>query len=586
MKRYLLTVVISLGVGHGAAPAMAQLTPTFSIDFQSAQRGTEDSFRGIPLNEGMILTTGHAQPNGPPFVQGSLLFDSAPPPGVLVDGVSGLGLRPPGTSLIEVDAISYGSDDGSDFYFSVDEFAVGNTVGFGLPNLHTEGAGNRKEASADVFAAMRSSQLTYNGNIAIADGNGDSRPGLGLIDFNEPNPGLPDTGDNLDALDMNTSPEDLAGPIFFSLNSGFSDPLEDIQNRGTAQFNGYVGGDVLMVSSPGESPLLYAPASMLGLDQFGEDTDDLDAIALQENGDAIFEPYGDNPADQLFFSVRRGSAIIGTNDASGTPIGPGDILMPPSAPQGLPRIAVHAEDLGLAASRKGRSSPLRGDANLNNSVNFQDFVLLSNNFGATGTEWNKGDFNLDNVTNFLDFIIIANYFATSFPSASLASSSQGSDDLTALDTATLCDFWPHIYPPGPDGDETTRDLDMMVDELIAGTNDAIYNFDGDSDIDGDDLDAHLIQKFLTVRGDGDLNAIVNFADFTMISNNFGQSPTGWGEGNFNIDNITNFNDFIILSNNFGYAAVPSVSAPEPATVLLLSVLSWLVRRRSSVKTND
>ena len=527
MKTYIWPAIVGLIVCCGAAPVAGQLTPTFSIDFQSAQRGAQNSFTGVPINEGMILTTGHPQPNGPPFVPGSLMFGGAPVPGLLVDGVSGLGLEPPANNQIEVDAISFGRDKGSDFYFSVDEFAVGSDVSFGLPDLRKEGADNLKEASADVFAAMRSSQLTYGGNVAFADGDGDSRPGLGLTDVNSPSPGFPDAGDNLDALDMNTRPGDLTGPIFFSLDSSFTDPLEGIPNRGTAGFNGFVGGDVLAVSSPGGSPVRYASASMLGLDQFGEDTDDVDAIALQHDGDSKFEPYGVNPDDRLYFSVRRGSAIIGSDDAFGMPIEPGDILLPPFAPQGLPRIAVMAEDLGLATSRSGQTPPPLSGA------------------------------------------------------LTASSSNDESDDLTALDTATMCDYFPNVHPPGPDGDETTHDLDVMVDELIAGTSDAIYNFDGDGDIDGDDLDAHLIQKFLTVRGDGDLNAFVNFADFTMISNNFDRSPTGWGEGNFNIDNITNFNDFIILSNNFGYGAAPSVTAPEPATFLLLSALPWLIRGRKA-----
>ena len=83
-------------------------------------------------------------------------------------------------------------------------------------------------------------------------------------------------------------------------------------------------------------------------------------------------------------------------------------------------------------------------------------------------------------------------------------------------------------------------------------------------------------------GDGDLNGIVNFADFVLLSNSFGQLDTCWDQGNFNLDGITNFADFVILSNNFGtMVPAPADNAvPEPATLLLLmgAVIALRMRR--------
>src|SRR5690606_28957437 len=117
------------------------------------------------------------------------------------------------------------------------------------------------------------------GNFGYIDGNGmvnacgtSVYPGLGLV---EPSP----FGDNLDGLD-----DDVPDPwlprstcTYFSLDSGFVDPIFTVPNSGSAVASGFVGGDVL-VSCPGCTPAVYASALQLGLDFGGPDTDDLDAL--------------------------------------------------------------------------------------------------------------------------------------------------------------------------------------------------------------------------------------------------------------------------------------------------------------------
>src|SRR5438874_9236028 len=112
------------------------------------------------------------------------------------------------------------------------------------------------------------------------------------------------------------------------------------------------------MSCPGCSPVVYATAAQLGLDFFGPDTDDLDALVLHENGIAGYQrstmPYDwlSGASDMLFFSVRRGSAIVGQPDAFfGIPIEQGDILVPTGPAGSLPGIWIAAENLGLATQR-------------------------------------------------------------------------------------------------------------------------------------------------------------------------------------------------------------------------------------------
>jgi hypothetical protein len=55
---------------------------------------------------------------------------------------------------------------------------------------------------------------------------------------------------------------------------------------------------------------------------------------------------------------------------------------------------------------------LVGDANLDGTVNFNDYSIVQNNFGKSSI-WSGGDFNYDGVTNFSDFSLLQNNFGQS-----------------------------------------------------------------------------------------------------------------------------------------------------------------------------
>jgi GH25 family lysozyme M1 (1,4-beta-N-acetylmuramidase) len=56
---------------------------------------------------------------------------------------------------------------------------------------------------------------------------------------------------------------------------------------------------------------------------------------------------------------------------------------------------------------------LKGDANLDGSVNFDDLLKLAASYNAVGTVWTAGDFNYDGLTNFDDLLsLAANYNAS------------------------------------------------------------------------------------------------------------------------------------------------------------------------------
>jgi hypothetical protein len=102
---------------------------------------------------------------------------------------------------------------------------------------------------------------------------------------------------------------------------------------------------------------------------------------------------------------------------------------------------------------------------------------------------------------------------------------------------------------------------------------------------------------LTLPGDADLNGTVDFNDFLVLQNHFGQPNTTFATGDFNFDQQTDFNDFLALQNNFGtsVAGTPFVATaaevkamtafaavvPEPAGLAALG-LGWVAIRRRRV----
>lgn len=389
--------------GFQAIPAAIAVCGTLAVSNVSAalMQGSSTEYRNITFPENITFSIDFQGPTAPDRDEGAILAPNMPLPIEVVGSADpnlgtyerNLGIIPTELGYREVNALSYGRDRGM-LYFSVDEFAVGIPGSPSMRNVFTEGAEGAMEASADVFRYLGQNAPwpidvppSVIGNKQVIDGTD-----LGLQEPNRPTlgsysppagqarqaPDPRDPGDNLDALDIGTTPSDLKGPIYFSLDSGFVDPLETFYvdsepselravdnwtigppppNTGTAVANGFVGGDVIVnvpdASNPSGTNLLYLAASDLGLDLYGRDTDDLNALVLwtRDNSD----PTSFNPdTDRIEFSVRRNSAIIGTPDSRlGLGIEEGDILTLPTEPGLAPSILIPAEALGLVTVRSG-----------------------------------------------------------------------------------------------------------------------------------------------------------------------------------------------------------------------------------------
>jgi hypothetical protein len=83
-------------------------------------------------------------------------------------------------------------------------------------------------------------------------------------------------------------------------------------------------------------------------------------------------------------------------------------------------------------------------------------------------------------------------------------------------------------------------------------------------------------------GDIDGNGTVDFDDFVVLANNFGNAVADHTFGDIDCDGTVQFSDFVVLSANFGSTVGGAASVPEPSSLGLLgfSVLCLgLLRRR-------
>jgi len=121
------------------------------------------------------------------------------------------------------------------------------------------------------------------------------------------------------------------------------------------------------------------------------------------------------------------------------------------------------------------------------------------------------------------------------------------------------------------------DIDLLIRSIGENANDHSLDFNSDDTLDEGDLPALLDQESILL-GDTDLNGFVEFADFLILSSNFG-NVGGWSDGNFDFDGTVGFADFLALSENFGGTSLVAVPEPEFRCLLLAVCCSLGLQRR-------
>ena len=98
---------------------------------------------------------------------------------------------------------------------------------------------------------------------------------------------------------------------------------------------------------------------------------------------------------------------------------------------------------------------------------------------------------------------------------------------------------------------STTDKERMTQRLQAGT----YFVKIYGENRGNLYTLSIYEEKTDLPGDANHDGAVNFADFLIVSGNFGSGRASFEQGDFNGDGFVNFADFLILSGNFGTTAV-------------------------------
>lgn len=85
------------------------------------------------------------------------------------------------------------------------------------------------------------------------------------------------------------------------------------------------------------------------------------------------------------------------------------------------------------------------------------------------------------------------------------------------------------------------------------------------------------------QGDLDGNGVVEFADFLVLSNNFGNEVADHTLGDVDCNGTVEFSDFLALSANFGATTGEPAAVPEPSgralSAIAIMCVGWMRRRR-------
>ncbi len=107
-----------------------------------------------------------------------------------------------------------------------------------------------------------------------------------------------------------------------------------------------------------------------------------------------------------------------------------------------------------------------------------------------------------------------------------------------------------------DGDVDADDIDLLLAEVNAGTNDTDFDLAGDPLlVNQADLDEHIQVILATEYGDANLDHKVDLHDLSLVASRWETiNPGGWADGNFNGDSWVGLDDLSILASNWGWVA--------------------------------
>ena len=136
-----------------------------------------------------------------------------------------------------------------------------------------------------------------------------------------------------------------------------------------------------------------------------------------------------------------------------------------------------------------------------------------------------------------------------------------------------------------DGVVNVTDLDDLTAEVLAGTNDPLFDLDSNGTVDVDDRTVWITDIKDTFVGDANLDGQVNAQDLNALALSWQRmSATSWSQGDFNGDrnvDAADLNELALNWLNDSASAAPLPAVPEPSSIMLLFgvVLLGLIHRR-------
>lgn len=122
------------------------------------------------------------------------------------------------------------------------------------------------------------------------------------------------------------------------------------------------------------------------------------------------------------------------------------------------------------------------------------------------------------------------------------------------------------------------DVDALVGEIAAGTNNPDFDLTGDTFVNNDDLNAWLVEGGANnpdetdgnpfLAGDANLDGFVDGLDFIEWNANKFTTLPEWCSGDFNADGFVDGLDFIIWNSNKFTSSSGNAAVPEPGTCVL------------------
>jgi len=149
------------------------------------------------------------------------------------------------------------------------------------------------------------------------------------------------------------------------------------------------------------------------------------------------------------------------------------------------------------------------------------------------------------------------------------------------DPANFFNTFANVITLGGDREVDGLFFGLVDDFKVMGTAD--FTFDPAVDMDFFATDVVGCTPTNELLGDFDGVDGVSFADFLVLSGNFGNEVSSYAEGDVDCNGTVEFADFLALSANFGQTLGGAAAVPEPGgmTLLLPALLLLCLRKRNA-----